>query len=406
MVATKDNKDRRGKNQCLTSINVATVEPYSKDSMMTARLVWRGKMQAKIEEIEISKLIPNPLNVKKHPKEQINDLAIQIQQEPGFTNPLIIDEDYMIWVGHGRLEAVKSLGWDKIPCIMVHNMSEGEKYRYMIKDNQVNESPWIKENLQIAFDKVDPILFEPFEMDVQDIGVKLPIEEESEPVPEPPTEAKAKSGDIYKLGRHTLVCGSSLDVELPKAEMVFTDPPYGLGGYAGRSGNFKPIEGDDQDPKPFYHAIPECKERYIWGNWECLAFMPKPRDIIIWKKNNFGMGRGYRGQYEICLYYGEFSGSDSDVWEIPKDNVAGYQHPTQKPTALATRALYNSTKEGDLVLDMYAGSGSTLMACEQTGRVCYAIEYEPAYIDVIIERWENHTGKQAVKVTPEINVGV
>ena len=92
-------------------------------------------MTAKIEDIEISKLKTNPVNVKTHPKEQINDLAIEIQQEPGFTNPLIIDEDYVIWVGHGRLEAVKSLGWDKVPCIMVHNMSEAEKYRYMIKDN-------------------------------------------------------------------------------------------------------------------------------------------------------------------------------------------------------------------------------------------------------------------------------
>src|SRR6056300_1043039 len=198
-------------------------------------------MQPKVEEIEISKLIPNPLNVKKHPKEQINDLALQIQQEPGFTNPLIIDEDYMIWVGHGRLEAVKSLNWDKVPCIMVHNMSEAEKYRYMIKDNQVNESPWIKENLQIAYDKVDPILFEPFEMDIQDIGVKLPIQEETEEIPEPPAEPKTKLGDVYQLGNHTLICGSSINMELPKADMIFTDPPYGIGGYAGRSGNFKPI---------------------------------------------------------------------------------------------------------------------------------------------------------------------
>jgi len=189
-------------------------------------------MNPKSEDIEISKLIPNPLNVKKHPKEQINDLALQIQQEPGFTNPIVIDEDYMIWVGHGRLEAVKLLGWDKIPCIMVHNMTEQEKYRYMIKDNQVNESPWIKENLQIAYDKVDPILFEPFQMNIEDIGIKLPIIEETEDIPELPAEPKSKLGDIYQLGKHRVMCGDStkdLDKLLDKQiDLLLTDPPYGI----------------------------------------------------------------------------------------------------------------------------------------------------------------------------------
>ena len=250
-------------------------------------------MTAKIEEIEISKLIPNPLNVKKHPKEQINDLAIQIQQEPGFTNPLIIDEDYMIWVGHGRLEAVKKLEWEKIPCIMVHDMSEAEKYRYMIKDNQVNESPWEKENLQLAYDKVDPILFEPFQMDVQDIGVKLPIEEESEPVPEPPTEAKAKLGDIYQLGRHTLVCGDNLDIPIPEnIKLILTDPPYNIG--------FKYNEHQDKQTNNEYTdfiknwvnkyhdfkiiVTPGPQNLKIWHN------IAEPNDLGIWLKRNSRSG--------------------------------------------------------------------------------------------------------------------
>ncbi len=147
----------------------------------------------KIEDIEISKLIPNPLNVKKHPKEQIHDLALQIQQEPGFTNPLVIDEDYMIWVGHGRLEAVKSLGWEKIPCIMVHDMSEGEKYRYMIKDNQVNESPWEFENFKVVMEKIDPILFEPFQMEFDAL-----IEGNTKPDPEEWAETFDNEGEVEK----------------------------------------------------------------------------------------------------------------------------------------------------------------------------------------------------------------
>ena len=122
----------------------------------------------------------------------------------------------------------------------------------------------------------------------------------------------------------------------------------------------------------------------------------EPRDVIIWRKNNFGMGRGYRGQYELCMYFGEFKGSDSDVWDVKKDHVAGYRHPTQKPVELALRALKNSSIENDIILDPYAGSGSTLIACEQANRVCYAMELDPGYIDVIIKRWENYTGKEAI----------
>jgi len=183
-----------------------------------------------------------------------------------------------------------------------------------------------------------------------------------------------------------------LDGKIPDA--LITDPPYGLGGYAGRSGKFTGIENDDVDVAKFYNALPkEIPERYIWGNWFNIKTIDeKPRDVIVWKKNNFGMGKGYRNQYEICMYFGKFAGSDSDVWEVKKDPVTGYKHPTQKPVKLVLRALKNSTKVGDLVLDCYAGSGSTLIGCEQSKRICYAMEIEPKYIDVINKRWENYTG--------------
>jgi len=231
----------------------------------------------KSEEIEINKLIPNPLNVKNHSKEQINDLAIQIQQEPGFTNPIIIDEDYMIWVGHARLEAVKSLGWDKVPCITVHNMSEQEKYRYMIKDNQVNEFPWIKENLQIVFDKIDPILFEPFQMTFDNYGLEMKgsIREESQDIPEKKPEPISKLGDTYQLGNHLIMCGDSTTdfekiIKDDKIALGITDPPFNI-AYKEIRSQKRDIKNDNMSAEQFEEFLmkalsPLPKTVYVYFN--------------------------------------------------------------------------------------------------------------------------------------------
>jgi site-specific DNA-methyltransferase (adenine-specific) len=221
-------------------------------------------------------------------------------------------------------------------------------------------------------------------------------------VEEPPTNPKSKLGEIYQLGSHLIMCGDATKdlnklLDGIKPRVLFTDPPYGLGGYAGRSGKFEDMKGDDKDVTQFYESLPkDIPERYIWGSWLNIKLLNEiPRDVIIWRKNNFGMGKGYRGQYEICLYFGKFNGSDSDVWDIKKDNVREYKHPTQKPVELGRKAILNSSKKGDIVLDCYLGSGSTLIACEQTDRICYGVEIEPKYIDVVITRWENYTGEKA-----------
>ena len=368
----------------------------------------------KIEDIEISKLIPNPLNVKKHPKEQIHDLALQIQQEPGFTNPLVIDEDYMIWVGHGRLEAVKSLGWEKIPCIMVHDMSEGEKYRYMIKDNQVNESPWIKENLQIAYDKIDPILFEPFQMDIQDIGVKLPITEETEDIPEPPVTPKSKLGDVYQLGRHTLICGDNLDVEIPpKIDLILTDPPYNIGfNYNGIDD--KKSNNDYADfIKNWINRYHESKIIVTPGpqNLKIWHDVIIPNDVGVWLKRNSRSGASafHFRRCEPILFYGKFDKRTDDVFDYTMENYSelsdiqyqkgvGESHAPAKPLKFWRELINCYTNEGDVILDTFMGTGTTLITCEQTNRICYGMELDPAYIDVIITRWENYTGKKAKKV--------
>jgi len=180
--------------------------------------------------------------------------------------------------------------------------------------------------------------------------------------------------------------------------MVFTDPPYGLGGYGGRKK--MNLKGDKEDCSKFYKAIPILPEMYVWGycfNYSMLNF--KPKDAIVWKKNNFGLGRGYRGQYELCFYKGAFNGSDSDVWEINKD--VKYVHPTQKPVELCLRAIKNSNPQN--VLDLYVGSGSTLIACEKTNRICYGVEVDEHYCDVIVQRYKDWCTKNNREIKIKLN---
>lgn len=230
-------------------------------------------------------------------------------------------------------------------------------------------------------------------------------DEKDDEVPETPDEPKSKLGDLYELGQHRLLCGSATeqsDVEKVTnsngVEMIYTDPPYGM-NYSGRGKNTSDkIMNDNIDPTDFYNVLPEIQERYIWGRVENYKYLlVEPRDTIIWKKNNFGMGRGYRGQYECCFYYGQFSGSDTDVWEQKKDT--DYTHPTQKPVELACRAIRNSKPES--VIDVFAGSGSTLLACEKMGIKSYHIELDPKYVDVIVQRYVDYTGNENIKLNGE-----
>jgi len=351
--------------------------------------------------IEISRLKRHPNNIKKHPEEQIKNL-MELMKIVGFKDPIVIDKKEEIKAGHGRLDAAELLGMTRVPYIPLEGLTKKQMDLFMYMDNYVNESPWIDDNVQLLLENISLPDLNTFEVNWDNI-ITLEPKEETE-IPEPPDSPKSKLGQIYQLGNHRVMCGdatnkesiSSLLVDC-KPQLLYTDPPYGLGGYAGRSGKFNKMKGDDDDPKQYYLSLPKTiPERYIWANWSNLKdFDESPRDVIIWKKNNFGMGRGYRNQYEICMYFGTFAESDSDVWEVKKDIVSEYKHPTQKPVELATKAIINSSKQGDSVLDLYMGSGSTLIACEQTNRICYGMEIDPGYVDVIIQRWENYTGKKA-----------
>ncbi len=314
-------------------------------------------------------------------------------------------------------------------------MSEGEKYRYMIKDNQVNESPWDKEKLQIAFDKIDPILFEPFEMQMEDIGVKLPIEEETEDTPEPPAEPKSKLGDVYQLGKHRIMCGDStkdMDKLLDNKEidLLLTDPPYGInavnikghtggGGPLGFTGGggivkaraWREIIGDDIDYDPTFLST-LGKIQIIFGANNFANKLPNNSRWLIWDKKTEGKSGSHTDTFsDVEMAWTNINLKSSKIYRIlwsglirqgdRRTELKERVHPTQKPVALFTDIINDYTIENQTVLDCYLGSGSTLIACEQTNRICYGMELDPAYIDVIIERWENFTGLKAVKVIPE-----
>lgn len=357
-------------------------------------------MIAKVEVWPIEKLKPwdkNPRAIKESRFEQLKgELA-----EKGQFKPLLVTSGGVVIGGNMRLEALKQLGIsDVLVAIQEDVKTDKEIFDRAIRDN---EEYGYYEQEQLAELALN-IGFEPIELHTYEIslGKPTPLDDlinkfgpdpEEDEVPEAPELPVSNIGEIYQIGRHRVMCGDSTDFsqvtkltenKLDYIAMIYTDPPYGLGGYGGR--NNMDLEGDDEDVQKFYEAIPTTiSERYIWGNFKNLNNVEEPRDVIIWVKNNFGLGIGYRGQYECCFYYGNFSGSDSDVWQQDKDSK--YDHPTQKPVKLAGRAIKNSSKPGDSVLDLYLGSGSTLIACEQMDRICYGMEIDPQYVDVIRKRY-------------------
>lgn len=370
-------------------------------------------LKEKMKKVKLDKLIEYQSNPKKHPDSRIDKIASSIKKF-GFTVPILIKEDNEIIAGHGRVKAAKKLDKEEIPAIVRDDLSDAEAKAFRLADNKLTESEWDQELLNIELSEIEDL----------DIDTKLTgfdeeeisqLEDENTEVEEVETPNKdevdtnIERGDILKLGDHRLMCGDATDEEdIEKlmngnnADMVFTDPPYGKGGYTGRSGNHKEVEGDNLSPdkiKEFYNIEKE-DNIYLCLDFEALGLLYEvrgvPDSLIVWKKQHFGMGNGYRRQYELVAFYGQFdSTEETDVWEIDRDNTSEYDHPTQKPVKLPARAIKNSSKPEDIVLDLFGGSGSTLIAAEQLDRKCYMMEIDPEYCEVIKQRWEDYTGKEA-----------
>ena len=376
----------------------------------------------KIQNLEINKIKPYSNNPRNN-KASIDKVATSIE-EFGFRQPIVVDENLIILAGHTRLDASKKIGLKLVPVHIAKDLTEAQKKAFRIMDNKSSESSeWDKSLLNLELkdllnNNLDLNLtgFTEDEIDALSVlseSVTEGLVDEDE-IPKPSTKPVSKIGDIYQLGNHRLMCGDSTNInnvkkliQKNKINMVFTDPPYNV-AFNGRSGNFDVIKNDDLEVTEFIKFINlflkvlehlKIETYYICCNWAFYGLLElklKPKACIVWAKNVFGLGRGYRHQHEFILFNGYIHKSitnESDLWNISKDSK--YEHPTQKPVELAKRAINNSTTEGDSILDLFGGSGSTLIASESTSRKCYIIELDTQYADVIIKRWENFTGKKA-----------
>ena len=377
-------------------------------------------VQRKIED-----LIPYVKNSRTHSEDQIAQIAASIK-EFGWTNPVLIDGDNGIIAGHGRVMAARKLKYKQVPTIELKDLTETQKKAYIIADNRLAlNAGWDNEMLTI---ELNDLLADGFALDIlgfdpKELSALLEPEEvegltDEDAAPPLPVETITKLGDIYQLGNHRLMCGDSTSVDTvetllqgQRADMVFTDPPYNV-AFNGRSGKFDVIKNDDLPDDQFAQFIQDWLQTfeafrpnsyYICCNWAFYGILQnalKPKACIVWAKNVFGLGRGYRHQHEFIVFDGLIDPdikNESDLWNIAKDSK--YVHPTQKPVAISERAIKNSTKPKNIVLDYFGGSGSTLIACEKQNRHARLMELDPKYCDVIVKRWEDFTGKKAVLLT-------
>ena len=394
-----------------------------------------------IEQLKTEELLSYAKNSRTHSEAQIDQIAASIK-EFGFTNPVLIDDNNQIIAGHGRVTAARKLKLSEVPCIRLGYLTESQKRAYVIADNKLAlNAGWDDELLALEIQDLKDEDFDisllGFDDDELSKIMETLIEEvegltDEDAVPETPEEPKTKPGDIYKLGNHRLMCGDSTSIDAvdklmngQKADMVFTDPPYGVAYEGGHNQKKRKgiiadtLEGDDLTGL-FYGAlmaaIPNTKDGaafYVWyasgksvETYAALSKLPlKLRAVIQWYKVKSGLG-AFMSQYipnsEPCMYlhkdgcspawYGPTN--EKTVWELKKEAKNIY-HPTQKPVELPERAITNSSKSGDEILDLFGGSGSTLIACEKINRHARLMELDPKYCDVIVKRWEDFTGKKA-----------
>lgn len=393
-----------------------------------------------IKELPIESIIPYDKNAKMHPQDQIDHIANSLERF-GWKQPVVVDKDNVVIAGHGRLLAAKQLGWDLVPVLYADDLTEEEVRAFRLADNKTNESTWDDELLNFELGELaDSIDMSDFGFDLSELEddyTEVTEDEYNEPLPENP---KTKRGDIYQLGVHRLICGDSTDAADigklmggEKADMVFTDPPWNVNYGAVDSDNrqgYNPrtimndFMGTEEFKKFMFSAFERMNEAsksgactYVvmsaqeWGNM-MLTLAENDyhwSSTIIWKKDTLVLSRkDYHTQYEP-IWYGWKSGArlcpledrkQSDVWEFDRPKRSE-EHPTMKPVGLVARAVQNSSKKGDIVVDLFGGSGTTMIACEQTDRICYMSELDPKYCDVIVDRWEKFTGEKAVLLENE-----
>lgn len=374
----------------------------------------------------LSQITPYAKNAKKHDQTQIDNVAESIKQY-GFVQPIVVDRDGVIVIGHCRALAAKKLGMKIVPCVCVDDLTPEQVNALRLVDNKSNESDWNFDLLADELPDVDLSGFD-FEWGLPEDQTEEVVEDDVPDVDEK-SEPITKPGDIWQLGRHRLMCGDSTKPENVNAlmggqlaDMLLTDPPYGV-DYTGKTKDALKIENDSKSDDEFIAFLQAAFSSadsvmkpgavfYIWHadskayvfRMACQMAGWEVRQVLIWVKNAMVMGRqDYQWKHEPCLY-GWKSGA-GHLWASDRKQTTvlefdrptkNKEHPTMKPVALFDYQIKNNTKGGNAVLDLFAGSGTTVIACEQNGRDAYAMEFDPRYCDVIIKRWETLTGNRAV----------
>lgn len=397
-----------------------------------------------IENIPVERLIPYVKNSRTHSDEQVAQVAASIK-EFGFTNPILVDAENVIIAGHGRMLAAMRLGITEVPCIRLEHLDDNQKRAYVIADNKLAANAgWDDDLLRLELGALDDNDFDLSLIGFSEKELSLLLSPDQvdgltdeDSAPEAPKTPVTGLGDIWVLGRHRLMCGDSTAIDAVErlldgqsADMVFTDPPYGMKYGGGRAaGSTKKgalvkahgmIIGDDLAGDDLLQMVADSignavtlaksgAATYICFTWRTYSEFEaaldkigvKPKACIVWDKKSIGLGSSnYRPQHEFIFYSGEQWYGDkaqSDVWYMSRGATGEYVHPTQKPVELIERALNNSSKAGDIVHDCFGGSGSTLIACEKTARKALLMELDPKYCDVIVQRWQNFTGLEAVR---------
>jgi DNA modification methylase len=400
----------------------------------------------------ISDLIPDPRNARTHPKRQIEQLKASIE-EFGFTNPILTDPEGHIVAGHGRLQAARAMGFSEVPTIILSGLSETQKRALRIADNKIAlNAGWDLEILQQELGELASLdvdidaTLTGFSTGEIDVIISSADDPDDEVIPPVPTTPRTKPGDIWILGDHRVGCGDGRDAGFlqkligdgARVDAAFLDPPYNvrIGGHAVASGSHREFamasgEMSEAEFRSFLTdtlgAAARCSRdgavHFVCMDWRHMDSVSavgsniygELLNLCIWNKSNAGMGSLYRSKHELIFVYrvgtaphlntvelGRHGRNRTNVWDYASVNsMRGSRredlalHPTVKPTGLVADAIQDVTRRGDLVLDLFLGSGTTLLAAERTGRRFRGLDIDPAYVDVAIERWSARTGLEA-----------
>jgi DNA modification methylase len=388
----------------------------------------------RVELWPIDRPVAYARNARTIPQQAIDKVAASVR-EFGFRQPIVVDKDGTIVVGHTRLLAAQKLGLSEVPVHIADNLTKAQIKAYRLADNRVAQETSFDNDL-LALELGD-LKLDGFDLDLtgfnsDEIAALEALGNstqegltDEDAVPETPAQPVTVEGDLWVLGNHRLLCGDSTSVDAvdrlttsAPADLVFTDPPYGVSFQSGMSKGgtatrFEKLKNDDTILEVFptiYSALRNDGAAFVWTSHQVYPiwrdqFKDIYKSTIIWHKPGGGIGdlKGdYATDYEMCLFcvkgrvhFREKRGMA--VWRVSKDNVTEYKHPTQKPVELAERAVLDFTDPGYSVLNLFGGSGSTLIACEKTGRSARLMEIDPKYCDVILQRWADFTGKDPVR---------